>query len=292
MAMTRPATGGAGSGAEAPGARRRVERLRGLPSSRAIVGGLLVALAGVGTLLAWQQAAGSPAAAYVVASRPILPGETLAPDDVRLEPIDLPPGVAGGAFSDSAAVARRVALGPIGEGELVQASGLSEPGSGAAAAEVALALDRDRAIDGRLRSGDLVDVFVTYDDRTEAVAERVRVVGVSDTGGASFTSGSQITVTLALTDAGSRAPVIHASQAGEVTLVRSTHLPASTAPAPSASTAPRPGGAASDPAAGPAPPALVDPPTDQPADPDPGADPGSAEGGASGPVQDGGGDGG
>jgi hypothetical protein len=131
-----------------------------------------------------------------------------------------------------------VALGPIGEGELVQVSGLSEPGGAEPAAEVALALDRDRAVDGRLRSGDLVDMFVTYDDRTEAVVERARVVGVSDTGGASFTAGSQITVTLALADAAQRAPVIHAVRAGEVTLVRSTHLPAPAAPAPQATTTP------------------------------------------------------
>jgi hypothetical protein len=140
-----------------------------------------------------------------------------------------------------------VALGPIGEGELVQVSGLSEPGGAEPAAEVSLALDRDRAVDGRLRSGDLVDVFVTYDDRTEAVVERARVVGVSDTGGASFTAGSQITVTLALADAAQRAPVIHAVRAGEVTLVRSTHLPAPSAPAPQATTSPAATGSGPEP---------------------------------------------
>jgi Flp pilus assembly protein CpaB len=236
MVMTRSEAAGVGHEPDAPVARHRVERLRGLPSSRALVGGLLVALAGVGTLVAWQQAAGSPEHAYAVAARPILPGETLAADDVRLVPIDLPGGVAGAAFTDAGAVAERVALGPIGEGELVQLSELSEPRVAEAVAEVSLALDRDRAVDGRLRSGDVVDVFATYDDRTEAVVERVRVVGVSDAGGASFTSGSQITVTLALTDASRRAPVIHAARAGEVTLVRSTHLPPSAAPAPGAST--------------------------------------------------------
>jgi hypothetical protein len=146
--------------------------------------------------------------------------------------------VARSSFTDAATVADRVALAPIGEGELVQASGLSDPGAAQAVAEVSLALERDRAIDGRLRSGDLVDVFATYDDRTEAVVERVRVVEVSDTGGASFTSASQVTVTLALTDAARRAPVVHAARAGEVTLVRSTHLPASAGPAPGAATAP------------------------------------------------------
>jgi flagella basal body P-ring formation protein FlgA len=112
MMMTRPELDGVGRDPEVSMPRRRVERLRGLPSSRALVGGLLVALAGVGTLVAWQQAAGSPEHAYAVAARPILPGETLSPDDVRLVPVDLPrrrrrgvhrPGVgrrAGGARAD------------------------------------------------------------------------------------------------------------------------------------------------------------------------------------------------
>jgi len=251
MVMTRSATDGVGADTDAPVPRHRVERLRGLPSSRALVGGLLVALAGVGTLVAWQQASGSPEHAYAVADRPIQPGETLTADDVRLAPIDLPAGVAAAAFPDAAGVADRVALGPIGEGELIQVGQLSDPGAAQAVAEVSLALDRDRAVDGRLRSGDLVDVFATYDERTEAVAERVRVVGVSDAGGASFTTGSQITVTLALADAARRAPVIHAARVGEVTLVRSTHLPAAIERAPGASTPP---GSGSPSAGGPAPP--------------------------------------
>lgn len=234
MVTAPPAVDGVTHDPGASRARRRVERLRGLPSSRAVVGGVLVGLAGVGTLVAWQRAAGTPEQAYVVADRAILPGETLSPDDVRLQPIDLPGSVAGAAFTDAATVADRVAIGVIGEGELVQVSQLSEAGVAAATAEVSLALERDRAVDGRLRSGDLVDVFVTHDDRTEAVVERVRVVEVADAGGSSFTSASQVTVTLALTDAARRAPVIHAGRAGEVTLVRSTHLPADAGPAPGA----------------------------------------------------------
>jgi Flp pilus assembly protein CpaB len=210
--------------------RRRVERVRGLPGGRAVAGGLLVALAGLGTLVAWQQASGAADDAYAVADRPIHPGERLAAEDVRLVPLDLPSGVAGGAFGDPQAVAGRVALGPIGEGELVQAGQVSDPEGAVPSAEVSFALARDRAVDGRLRSGDLVDVFVTYDEGTSAVAERVQVVEVSD-GGTTLTSGAELTVTLALVDASARSELIQAVRAGEVTLVRSTHLAA--APPPS-----------------------------------------------------------
>ncbi len=202
--------------------RRRIQRPRRLPGGRAVVGGLLVALAGVGTLVAWQQASGTPDARYAVAARALYPGEALTAEDVRLVPVDLPDGVAGGAFADPDGVAGRVALGPIAEGELVQAGALSEPGSGAPTAEVSFALARDRALDGRLASGDLVDVFVTVDAGTSLVAERVQVVTVTD-GGASFASGAELTVTLALTDSAVRDDLIQAVRAGEVTLVRATH---------------------------------------------------------------------
>jgi Flp pilus assembly protein CpaB len=205
-----------------PAPRRRIERPHRLPGGRAVVGGLLVALAGVGTLVAWQQASGTPDARYAVATRALRPGEALAAGDVRLVPVDLPRGVAGGAFRDADAVAGRVALGPIDEGELVQAGALSEPGSGVPTAEVSFALARDRALDGRLASGDLVDVFVTVDAGTSLVAERVQVVTVTD-GGASFATGAELTVTLALTDPAVRDDLIQAVRAGEVTLVRATH---------------------------------------------------------------------
>jgi Flp pilus assembly protein CpaB len=182
-----------------------------------------VALAGLGTLVAWQQASGTPDRSFVVADRPIRPGESVTADDVRLVPVDLPDGVAAAAFDDVAEVVGRVALGPLGEGEFVQAAQVSEPGDAAPTAEVSFAVARDRAVDGRLGSGDLVDVFVTDDLGTRAVAERVQVVTVTD-GGSTLTSASDLTVTLALTDPGSRADIVQAIRAGEVTLVRSTHL--------------------------------------------------------------------
>ena len=234
-----------------PPPRRRIERPRRLPGGRAVVGGLLVALAGVGTLVAWQQASGTPDASYAVAARALRPGESLAAGDVRLVPADLPGGVAGRAFRDADDVAGRVALGPIAEGELVQAGALSEPGAGVPTAEVSFALARDRALDGRLGSGDLVDVFVTVDAGTSLVAERVQVVAVTD-GGASFATGAELTVTLALTDPAVRDDLIQAVRAGEVTLVRATHAGESssgsaTTTTATATTGPAPSGSPSAP---------------------------------------------
>ncbi|MGH9214559.1 MAG: Flp pilus assembly protein CpaB [Acidimicrobiales bacterium] len=202
--------------------RRRVLGRAVVPSARATVGGLLLALAGVATFVAWQQASGAPDHSYVVARRPLAPGERPLAEDLRLAPIDLPASLAAVAFRDLDAVVGRVALGPIGEDELLQTGQLSDAGAVEPLAEVSFALPRDRALDGRLRSGDLVDVFVTYPDQTTAVAEQVRVLGVSD-GRAGFTDSGQVTVTLALGPAQHQVELIHAVRAGEVTLVRSTH---------------------------------------------------------------------
>ncbi len=250
MVMTRPTDGAAATDAQdardAP-PRRVVTRAPGVPGSRAVVGGLLVALAGVGTFVSWQRASGSPEHAYAVADRSLQPGDPVTADAVRFERIDLPSDVARASFVTPAELEGRVLVAPVGEGELLQHGSLSDQGQPDPAAEVSVALARDLAVDGRLRSGDTVDVYATHDDDTSVVAEGVRVISVTE-GGGSFADGSELTVTLALAAAEQRVPVIHAARAGQITLVRTTHVPRS---APATGSDPPPdtaatGGATSD----------------------------------------------
>jgi Flp pilus assembly protein CpaB len=224
MVMTR-SSNGTDTGVAGARPRRTIARAPRLPGGRAILGGLLVAAAALGTFVA-ARSSGTPDRFYAVAARAIPPGETLTSEHVRLEPIDLPSGVAASAFVDATQLDGRVALGPIRKGELVQAGQVSDRGAADPAAELSFSLERDRAVDGRLRSGDLVDVFVTYDDRTAAVAEAMRLVDVRERDEGSLGRGTELTVTLAITDPDDRAALIHAARAGDVTLVRSTHLAA------------------------------------------------------------------
>ena len=203
-------------------ARRRIAGRPVLPSGRALVGALLLAVSGVVTFAAWQQASGVPDHAYVVAERSLAPGERLTADDLAVVRLDLPRRVAGDAFGDVDALVDRVTLGPVGAGELVQAAQVSEASSATPLVEVSFALPRDRALDGRLRSGDRVDVFVTYDDYTAAVVDGAEVVTVGDAGGSALGPAGDVTVTLALEAASRRAQLVHAVRVGEVTLVRST----------------------------------------------------------------------
>jgi Flp pilus assembly protein CpaB len=223
MVMTRPTSRGAATDAHDAAPRRVVARVPGVPGGRAVVGGLLVALAGVGTFVSWQQASGAPDHAYAVAARTLHPGDPVTAEAVRFERIDLPDGVARGAFRTAADLEGRVLVAPVAEGELLQHGALSDQGRAEPAAEVSVALGRDLAVDGRLRTGDTVDVYATHDDGTTVVADGVRVISVTESGG-SFGDGRELTVTLALTDPSRRVPVIHAARDGQITLVRTTHV--------------------------------------------------------------------
>jgi Flp pilus assembly protein CpaB len=226
MVMTRPTDDGAASDVHEAPLRRVVTRAPGVPGSRAVVGGVLIALAGLGTFVSWQRATGTPAHEYAVAGRSLQPGDPLTADAVRFEPIDLPAGMAASAFGSAGDLEGRVLVAPVGEGELLQVGSLSDQGQPDPAAEVSVMLDRELAVDGRLRTGDTVDVFATHDDETLAVARGIRVISVTEGGGA-FDDGSELTVTLALAEEGQQVPVIHAARAGQITLVRTTHVPRS-----------------------------------------------------------------
>lgn len=206
--------------------RRHLPSRSVLPTGRALLGGLLVAVAAVGTFAAWRQASGGPDTSYVVAQQSLQPGQRLSEDDLRRERLALPPSMADAAFNDPDDVIGRIALGPIGEDELLQAAQVSEsPSDVDHSVEVSFTLPRDRAVDGRLRSGDRVDVFVTRDDHTTLVLERIQLIAIRDAGGSSLVAGTDVTVTVSLEDAPRRADLIQAVRAGDVTLVRSTHQP-------------------------------------------------------------------
>src|SRR5262245_58984994 len=105
MVMTRSVNGGTGTelGPSAPGGRQ-VARPAGVPGGRAVLGGVLVALAGVGTFVAWSRAAAEPHQAYAVAAEDLRPGDPLTADAVRFVPMDLPGELAAAAFRDGAAL--------------------------------------------------------------------------------------------------------------------------------------------------------------------------------------------
>ncbi len=256
MVMTRADEGVAPTDLQGPSPARVVSRPPGIPGARAVVGGVLVALAGLGTFVSWQQASGTPDHSYAVAGEDLAPGDPVTADAVRFVPIDLPAGVAAAAFDSPADLEGRVLVAPVGDGQLLQLGAVSDQVGGEPSSEVSITLGRDLAVDGRLRPGDTVDVYATQDE-TSVAATGLRVVAVTEAGG-SFGDGSELTVTLALTAQADGAPIIQAAREGQVTLVRTTHAPprasssdrgAGPEPAPGTG-AGRTSGASTDPAGG------------------------------------------
>jgi hypothetical protein len=115
-----------------------------------------------------------------------------------------------------------VALGPIGEGELLQASSITDAPGEFGLHEVAITLPGSQIAVGRLKAGERVDVFATADDSTATVARGAQVVEISAEDDASLTSNRDITVVVAVADGDEVAALVHALRTGDVTVVRST----------------------------------------------------------------------
>ncbi len=212
-------------GSDAPGTaadtteQRRIERRVGLPSSRAVVGGLLMALAAVGTFLAYAGATADDAVEVLIAARDLRPGQTIAADDVRVVEVDLHPDVRGLFGAVDAAVGRQVAA-PVDAGEFLLASATVVPVAGAESLELALSLPASRAV-GRLRPGERVDVFSTWSStETELIAVDARVLEVAGGSATALGGGETVVVRLALADFSQVEALVHAQAAGDLTMIR------------------------------------------------------------------------
>ncbi|CAN5879818.1 hypothetical protein BH23ACT2_BH23ACT2_28110 [soil metagenome] len=199
---------------------------KGLPSSRAVAGGLLVSLAAIGTWWAASGAGQGVEDRYVVADRSIGPGEPIEASDVRLASLDLPPALRTAAFTDTDAIVGSVALGPVSEGELLQQGGIGEGTGAPDAAEVSFSLEQDWAVAGSLRAGDEIDVYATSERGESPTSERVLdgavVRRVATAEGSGFGESRNQTITISVSDPVALGRTVSATRAGLVTVVRVT----------------------------------------------------------------------
>jgi Flp pilus assembly protein CpaB len=203
---------------------RRIRPRGSLPGGRAVAGGLLVAVATVGTFAAYRGASGGPTTSYAVAAHELRPGEVIGAGDVRLRRVDLPGALAARAYDGDAALVGAIVTAPLAEGELVQRSAVAEGSGRAPMQELSFAVETERAVDGRLRPGERVDVLATYgtgtDARTQVVVRAALLAATSD--GDGDLSGSTVVLTVALERSEDVLALTHAVRAGEVTVVRTT----------------------------------------------------------------------
>ena len=206
---------------------RTVRRRQPLPSGRAVVGGFLIALAGLVVFLAWAGATEGPTSSYVVAARDLPIGTRLAAEDLRLVPMDLPDSLARtSAFDRTADLEGVRVINPIQAGELVQASSLVISTSAVTEREISFSIEASRAVDGTLKPGEFIDVLATFGagegTYTTTVLQGSRVLSINNSRGG-LGAADSFTITVAVADGEEARALAHAVNVAKLVLVRSDH---------------------------------------------------------------------
>lgn len=151
-----------------------------------MVGGILVAVAGVGLFSAATSAGRQPGHPFVVAQRALTAGTRLEPADLALAQVELPPALRARAFDDPALLAGATLLAPVGAGELLQVSAVIASGTTAGSRELTFTVERGR-IGATIRDGERIDLLATYgtgdDAYTLVVGRDLPVITVDRTRG-------------------------------------------------------------------------------------------------------------
>ncbi|MFN2606743.1 MAG: SAF domain-containing protein [Acidimicrobiales bacterium] len=220
---------------------RPLRRRRGLPNTRAVAGGLLVAAAAVGLFAAYARLHSGPSHSYVVTRHAMVAGTRVQASDLAVQPMDLPPALAARAFERVADVAGTTLLSPLGAGELLQPSSLVATRGPGGLRTASFPVDRTRL--GALKQGDRVDVLSTYgtgnDAWTGVVLRNALVVDVDRSKSSLGDTGSTV-VTLAIDDPNDELALAHAESLGKVTVVVATGATAAAGPPATYRTAPPP----------------------------------------------------
>jgi Flp pilus assembly protein CpaB len=204
---------------------RTLRRRRGVPSARAVVGGFLIAAAAVGLFGAHLSVTAGPRDRFVVAAVDLPAGSVITARDVTLVPVDLPEPIRSAAFRSPETLVGAIVLARRDAGQLVQAGDVARFRAGAGSREVSFAVDANRAVGGQLRPGERVDVLATYGTGdaayTTLVVSNALVTRAGSTSGALVGEGG-LQLTLALQEVEAILAVVHAVDAGQVTVVRAT----------------------------------------------------------------------
>ncbi|HEX2058553.1 MAG TPA: Flp pilus assembly protein CpaB [Actinomycetota bacterium] len=130
--------------------------------------------------------------------------ETLDPGDVVRAQVKLPADVAAAYAPATEDVTGAVLLRPLVAGELLPNAWLSSGAPAEAGRAMTIPVTPEHAVGGRLRPGDRVDVYATFDSggagaRTSLLVRGVEVLDVVETGGLVVGEASVAGLTVAVT---------------------------------------------------------------------------------------------
>lgn len=201
-----------------------------LPGTRAVVGGLLVALSALGVIAAHRAATTVSDRDWLVARRHVAAGTVITADDLALAPMSLAAATEAHAVADPEVAIGTVALAPLERGELVQRSAIAAPAEvpESTGRRLGVELATADAVGGTVAAGDRVDVVAvpTDGEPPEVVVTGALVVDVLSGDDRLGASGG-IGVVLDVPDAAAARRIVGARAAGGVTLVGATPVPVS-----------------------------------------------------------------
>lgn len=194
-----------------------------MPSGRSLIGGVLVASAAVGVLLAHRSASDPPSTRFVVATQDVPAGSTLSSEHLGLVAAELPAGSTAVPATEVDQLIGRVTRVPITTMDLLRPHDVLEAGrfTSASAVEVELDLAPARALAGTIREGDRVDVLSTDGDGSGTITvarDAVVTLAADDDPDASIGGLGTVRVRLSLADDATATAVVDAAVRTDVTL--------------------------------------------------------------------------
>ena len=194
-------------------------RLATLPTGRAVVGGLLVAIAALGLFTAWRQVTHESDTKYLVAARDLPAGTAITTDTLATVEARVTGAPAHRLFANPEDVLGQVTVQPVHSGELLSSSMVQPATAAAPVYEMAVSLPTDAALAGQVRVGERVTVVASDDHCTSVLATDVAVQRIDDQGD-SLSAGKYI-VNLRLASASQVLALAQANRNGTVSLARS-----------------------------------------------------------------------
>ncbi len=205
-----------------PGAET-LGRRSSMPNGRAVIGGLLIAVSGIGLVVAYESANQPPGTKWLVARRPVPAGSPITTEDLGYATLGLIDEVSAHSFNAPSQLIGRIALHDLGTSELISTSDVGDRATprASAAREVAIELERARALNGTLRRGDVVDVAATGAEpaSTRVIVDGAIVISVDDGSSGGIGGTNTVRVTLAIANEEAALAVIDANEHDKVTIV-------------------------------------------------------------------------
>jgi Flp pilus assembly protein CpaB len=197
-----------------------------MPSGRALVGGLLVAVSTIGIFAAYRAASTPTVTNWLIINSEVEAGATIRSENLAFAPMDIHRETRERAFTDPEEVIGRVAVVHLHKGELVQQSTIARGvDSVSPARRVGISLDPADALGGAVKVGDRVDVLSVPDDASAEVIVRGALIDdLADTAAESVGSTRAFSLILVVPDEPAAVKILDAQTSGHITLIAASTL--------------------------------------------------------------------